>query len=392
MSVRVTPWTKRGKSGFEVDIRIIWPEGGKYRERLKSPVSGHEASKRWGLAREKEIIRKGKAGIESETKETSPTGAAPSNDVKPAGKGREAVPTLAEFWPRWIEGYAEANRQKPSGIDAKKRILRLHLVPFLGSKRLDAIKAEDVQGIKSRLAKKSAKTVNNVLCVLGKMLRVAVEWEVIPTMPCRVTLLKTAKTEKPFLEFDDLERLIEGAKKVGWAAHLMVLIGAEAGLRRGEMISLRWTDIDLVRGVVHVRRADWNGIESLPKGGRGRSVELTKRLTAALKEHRHLRSERVLCEDDGKAITGRTIARWMRQATRRSGLAVAEGPHILRHTFCSHLAMRGAPVMAIKELAGHKDISTTMGYMHLSPSAKRDAIGLLDRRANVTAADMMAEG
>ncbi|MFT3773028.1 MAG: tyrosine-type recombinase/integrase [Minicystis sp.] len=383
MSVRVVPWSKRGKSGFEIDIRITWPEGGRYRARLKSPVSGHEASKRWGLAREKEIIRNGKAAVESEAKETAPKRAAPSNDVRPAAT-REAVPTLAEFWPRWIEGYAEANRQKPSGIDAKKRILRLHLVPFLGSKRLDEIRAEDVQGIKSRLAKKSAKTVNNVLCVLGKMLRVAVEWEVIPALPCRVTLLKTAKTEKSFLEFDDLERLVEGAKKVGWAAHLMVLIGAEAGLRRGEMISLRWTDIDLVRGVVHIRRADWNGIESLPKGGRGRSVELTMRLMAALKEHRHLRSERVLCEDDGKPIKGRTIARWMRQSTRRAGLAVAEGPHILRHTFCSHLAMRGAPVMAIKELAGHRDISTTMGYMHLSPTAKRNAISLLDTRANVT--------
>jgi integrase len=76
---------------------------------------------------------------------------------------------------------------------------------------------------------------------------------------------------------------------------------------------------------------------------------------------------------------GQLIARWMRQATRRAGLVVIEGPHILRHTFCSHLAMRGATVMAIKELAGHADISTTMGYMHLSPNAKRDAIRLLDQ-------------
>lgn len=71
----------------------------------------------------------------------------------------------------------------------------------------------------------------------------------------------------------------------------------------------------------------------------------------------------------------------MRQATRRAEL---KGRHILRHTFCSHLAMRGATVMAVKELAGHRDVSTTMGYMHLSPSAKRNAeqVGVVGGIAN----------
>src|SRR5688572_18879171 len=54
------------------------------------------------------------------------------------------------------------------------------------------------------------------------------------------------------------------------------------------------------------------------------------------------------------------------------------GPHILRHTFCSHLAMRGAPARAIQELAGHRDLGTTQRYMHLSPAAKEIAIRLLE--------------
>jgi integrase len=54
------------------------------------------------------------------------------------------------------------------------------------------------------------------------------------------------------------------------------------------------------------------------------------------------------------------------------------GPHMLRHTFCSHLAMRGAPGRAIQELAGHRDLTTTQRYMHLSPAASESAIRLLD--------------
>jgi site-specific recombinase XerD len=70
----------------------------------------------------------------------------------------------------------------------------------------------------------------------------------------------------------------------------------------------------------------------------------------------------------------------MQRAQARAGLALTSGVHILRHTFCSHLAMRGAPVRAIQELAGHADLSTTMRYMHLSPASLNQAIRLLDQR------------
>ena len=66
----------------------------------------------------------------------------------------------------------------------------------------------------------------------------------------------------------------------------------------------------------------------------------------------------------------------MRRVARRAN--VKPGVHILRHTFCSHLAMRGAPAKAIQELAGHQDVTTTQRYMHLSPAALDAAIRLLD--------------
>jgi site-specific recombinase XerD len=73
----------------------------------------------------------------------------------------------------------------------------------------------------------------------------------------------------------------------------------------------------------------------------------------------------------------------MAKAQRRAGLRVVDGRalgemHILRHTFCSRLAMRGATVKSIQELAGHQHLSTTQRYMHLSPAARESAIRLLD--------------
>src|SRR5437868_15472457 len=69
----------------------------------------------------------------------------------------------------------------------------------------------------------------------------------------------------------------------------------------------------------------------------------------------------------------------MERAERAGGLPVTGHIHRLRHTFCSHLAMRGAPAKAIQELAGHADLSTTMRYMHLSPASLNQAIRLLEQ-------------
>ena len=159
----------------------------------------------------------------------------------------------------------------------------------------------------------------------------------------------------------------------------MVLLGGDAGLRCGEIIGLEWGDVDLQARRLTVQRSDWRGHVTVPKGGRSRRLPMTQRLTGALKACRHLRSDRVLCLPDGGPITRDRVIKAIRSAQRVAGLSDA-GVHLLRHTFCSHLAMKGAPARAIQELAGHADLSTTQRYMHLSPAATEDAIRLLDAR------------
>ncbi len=125
------------------------------------------------------------------------------------------------------------------------------------------------------------------------------------------------------------------------------------------------------------------GIERVtdaPKGGRARVVPLTDALFAALRDLRHLRGEHVLFGNDGRPATTFFLRNLLEAAQKAAGLQSTGGLHILRHTFCSHLAMRGAPAKAIQELAGLADVSPTMLYMHLWPAARQDAIALLNRR------------
>ena len=154
---------------------------------------------------------------------------------------------MTQFAPRFLDGHARANRQKPSGIAAKEMLLRVHIIPFLGNKRLDAITNEDVQRLKRWLQVKAAKTVNNVLTVLSVLLKKAVEWNVIERMPCSVRLLPIPKPSAAFHDFDEFERLAEASKAADAETYLIVLLGGEAGLRCGEMIALEWADVDLAK-------------------------------------------------------------------------------------------------------------------------------------------------
>ena len=86
----------------------------------------------------------------------------------------------------------------------------------------------------------------------------------------------------------------------------------------------------------------------------------------------------MLCQDNGTPLTRPFVQARMKRASRRARLP-HDGLHILRHSFCSHLAMRGAPARAIQELAGHKALTMTQRYVHLTPAALDATIRLLEQ-------------
>jgi integrase len=185
--------------------------------------------------------------------------------------------------------------------------------------------------------------------------------------------------EFDFLDFGEADRLLEGAAKVEeWSC--AVLLAAKTGMRLGELRALRWQDVDLGAGRVHVTRNLWRFQEGTPKNGKSRTVDLPASAVAALKVHRHLRGKRVFLAPSGDDYS---LGEWrsgLYRACRRAGLREV-GWHVLRHTFASHLAMRGVPIRAIQDLMGHRTIQMTMRYAHLAPGATRAAVATLDEPA-----------
>jgi integrase len=181
--------------------------------------------------------------------------------------------------------------------------------------------------------------------------------------------------EDEYLTLEETPRFLE-AVAPEWRT--FVTLALKTGLRLGELLALQWQDIDLVAGFLIVRRSLWRGQEGSPKGGHNRKVPLSDVALAALKAHRHLRGPYVFCDERGNHLTHSMLKDVVPRACAGAKLAKRITTHGLRHTFASHLVMRGASLKAVQELLGHESIEMTLRYSHLTPGVKREAIQLLD--------------
>ncbi|WP_426753906.1 tyrosine-type recombinase/integrase [Myxococcus sp. Y35] len=384
MSVRLRKWkTKEGKvqEAWWVDVKYQHPSGRVERVRKASPIN----------------TRRGAEEYERQVRQALLTGTFGKEKQNEPGR----VLTLGEFVPRFIT-YSE-NNNKHSSVVTKRQILDDHLLPVFGNTPLDAIGPAEIEDFKAAMRKKPAgipgrknapskdalrkgsgvkllslKSINNVLTVLHKLLALAQEQGVLQHVP-RVKLFKTDKPAFDFLTFEEAERLLNAAEPE-WRT--LVLLALKTGLRHGELIGLQWSDVDLKRGKLQVRRSIWQGVTGLPKGGRGRTVDLPGSVVDALKGHRHLRGPYVFCQPDGQPLTASMTEHRLSRAVSQAGISREQGRitwHDLRHTYGSHLAMRGVPLKVIQELMGHATIEMTMRYAHLAPEARESAVQQLDR-------------
>jgi integrase len=292
------------------------------------------------------------------------------------------APLFSEFAKDFLEKYARANN-KPSEYDSKVDILDIHLVPWFGDARLDDIEDEDIEAYKAAKLELglSAKTVNNHLAVLSKLYGVAREWKK-RTGVDRVPLVKRLKVpvaEFDFLSFEEAWELAEHAG--GYPFGDMIRLGLHTGLRQGELIGLRVGDVQADRIVV--RQSIVRGKKGTPKSHKPREVPLNRTAKAAL--HSFPSADLVYASVEAASDISHVCrpltkgdCKWpLWNACKRAGIRRI-GWHVLRHTFASHLAMKGVPLRTIQELLGHSDIRQTMRYAHLSPNVAVDAVKLLE--------------
>jgi integrase len=295
------------------------------------------------------------------------------------------APTLAAFEAIYLE-HSDAKNEY-STTKAKRQILRDHIVPELGPLPLDSITYARVEDFKHMLVRPeiatppgkelSNKTANNVLTVLRRLLVVAHKRGVLASVP-EFEWLPVEPADFDFLDFGEAEALIAAAEEA-WRA--MIAVGIKCGLRQGELLELRWSDVDLKNGKLWVRRSYVRGRVKLPKNRKSREIPLGDDVRAELQRHRHLRGELVFCDDEGNRLTNGECKWPLYRAATKAKLRRV-GWHVLRHTFGSLLASQGVSMRQIQQLMGHQSIKTTERYAHLSPHVARDAVKQLDRSAH----------
>ncbi|MEM7154170.1 MAG: site-specific integrase [Myxococcota bacterium] len=357
-----------------IDVQVRLPDGSRTRVRKVSPAR----------------TKRGAEQYEREVREAV-LASARSGEEKPNGKSKEPrkpAPKFAKFADFFIETYATTNN-RPSTVREKRRALRRGLLDHVGHLRLDQIGTRHVESFKARRKKDGVgnKTINEEIAILSKVLGYAEEIGELRQPPPKVKRLKVPTPRFDFLDFEEAERLRNEARQAPdpWCA--MIPTALWSGLRLGELRALQWDDVDLVAARLHVRHAadDVNTLHP-PKSGRPRVVDLPDKAVVVLREHRHLRGSFVFSTEGGGMLprwacesksTQRKDDSPLMKVCRRAGLRRV-GWHMLRHTYASHLVMRGASLMEVKELLGHSSLEMTMRYAHLSPDARKAAVALLD--------------
>ncbi len=325
--------------------------------------------------------------------------------------------TLGEFLQRWLEDHAR-HQVSPRSLQGYRDIVRLHLEPCLGEIQLDKLRPIDIQTFYSdrldrgRLKQPSAdgeptglspRTVLHIHRVLREALGEAVKMRMLAVNP--TDAVTPPKVERggnlKVLTENETAQLLDTV--VGTPLHMPVLLAIGTGLRRGELLALRWADVNLETGEATVKRSLSETREGLsfkePKSRESRrTVCLPAFVVKALKEHRKAQNEQrlmlgagyqdnnlVLPSQDGSPWRPSTLTSAFSAMIRKHNLPLVRF-HDLRHGHVTHLLLRGVPLKVVSARAGHSTIAITADlYGHLLPGADQQAAAHLDTAYNVPA-------
>ena len=304
--------------------------------------------------------------------------------------------TVGQYLEKWLSATKDSVSAKTHERYAE--IVRKHLIPALGRCDLGKLKPLHIQSYYSEALQNgrldgtgglSPQSVVHFHHVLSKALKDAVNWEMLPKNPCdSVRSPRVPHNEKRALTPEEIRKLFQGIQ--GSQYRLPILIALATGLRRGEVLALRWNDVDFDNQKIYVRQSleqTRSGVSfKEPKSARGRRpVDLPEFMLDELRRHREEQDRvkevledgyqdqgLVFCQPEGRPITPNALTSAF--YTIRQRIGVVASLHDLRHTYGTILAFSGVHAKAIQELMGHSTITTTMDdYVHPLPTRQREA-------------------
>ena len=301
---------------------------------------------------------------------------------------------LFEYLERWLTDSVR-DTVRATTYENYAYLVRSYIVPSLGHIKLKALTPAHAQRFyREKLdSGLSARTVQYLHTLLRKALKQAVKWGLIPrNVTDAVDAPRSAKKETKYFSFEQVKAFLKVASEDRfWALYVLAF---STGLRRGELLGLRWEDLDLERGVLRVRRSLTPDGKSYnqPKSAKGRrSVQLTTGAVEAPERHKMKQDREKPClgslwQEQGLVFPSsigtpfnpsNLLNRSFKPLLRRAGLPKIRF-HDLRHTFATLMFSNGEHPKIVQEILGHAQITLTLDtYSHVLPSMQNGAVGRL---------------
>jgi integrase len=316
---------------------------------------------------------------------------------------KSSTQTVAQFLTDWLEN-VHRRRVRPRTYERYSEVINLHIIPALGHYQLQKLTAQHVQAFYTRKEDEglASTTIHYYHSVLHNALNVAVKWGLITKNVCDlVTPPRKERFDiKPLTE-EQAQRLLAALRGHKWEA--LFTLALATGMRRGELIGLKWQDINFKTGTLQVVRVltrvptkmpgrEHVYIEAEPKTQKSRrNVVIAPFALEALKEHRIRQLEAklkageawqehdyVFCTMHGTHLNPNHIVEEFKKLLNQAGLPNIRF-HDLRHSAASLLLSLGTHPKVVQELLGHTQIGMTLDvYSHLLPGMQEEAMSKLD--------------
>jgi integrase len=309
--------------------------------------------------------------------------------------------TVAQFLERWLEHMK--SQVTPKSHARYSGLANLNIVPLIGSVALMRLKPQMISAAYATALSKgrrdgtgglSAATVIQMHRVLKQALGQAVKWELLTRNPAdAVDPPRAERGKMQTYNLDQTAEMLEILRPT--RRYVPVLLAVLCGMRRGEIVALRWRNVDLVAGsLAVVESAEQVGAKvryKLPKSGEGRTVALSAMVVEELRAHRIRQSEELLrigvrlsddtfvvAQADGTALRPDSITKHWFQNLEGTSLPRLRF-HDLRHAHATHMLASGVHPKVASERLGHSKIGITLDlYSHVIPGMQEDAAARVD--------------